>query len=76
MLVSSTVRKTLFAAGVLGALGFGSVQLFASPQPTTDGAFCNDNVCMATCLAKGYYGGYCTQTSGCQCYRLESKSTF
>lgn len=72
MRTSSTVRKTLFAAVVLGAIGFGSAQAVASPRPTTDGAFCNDNVCLATCIARGYYGGHCTQTSGCYCYRLES----
>ena len=69
MLGSPTVRKTLFAAGVLGCMGFGSAQAFATPQPATDVAFCNDNVCMATCLAKSYWGGSCTDR-GCECYRI------
>ncbi|HEX6372822.1 MAG TPA: hypothetical protein VF006_28125 [Longimicrobium sp.] len=70
MAQSSTLRKTLFAAGVLGCMGFGSAQAFATPQPTTDVSICNDNVCMAGCLARGYWGGYCSYR-GCECYRID-----
>jgi hypothetical protein len=73
---SSTLRRTLFAAGVLGCLGFGSAQAFAAPRAAAaPAALCNDTVCAAGCIAKGYWGGYCTQTSGCYCYRLETPPT-
>lgn len=67
----STLRKALFAAGVLGCLGFGSVQAFAAPRAAAPATFCNDTVCAAGCIAKGYWGGYCG-TLGCTCYRIDS----
>ncbi|HEY0020151.1 MAG TPA: hypothetical protein VGC13_27900 [Longimicrobium sp.] len=65
---SSILRKALFAAGVLGCMGFGGAQAFASPDPVSTGAFCNDTVCTAGCLAKGFVGGYCYSNQGCICY--------
>ena len=66
-------RRALFAAGVLGCLGFGGAGAFATPQPAaTTAALCNDTVCAAGCIAKGYHGGRCTTDRGCYCYRLES----
>lgn len=67
---SSTVRNTLFLAGVLGSLGFGSAQAFAAPRAATD-TFCSDVVCAAGCIAKGHWGGYCSLEGSCICYRLE-----
>ena len=67
---SSILHRFLFAAGVLGCMGFGAAQAFASPDPASGGAFCNDTVCHAGCLAKGYWGGYCYQNQGCTCYRI------
>lgn len=50
---------------------FGSTQVFATPaQATTDASFCNDNVCTAVCITKGYQYGICYTHSGCVCYRL------
>jgi hypothetical protein len=66
------LRQALFAAGVLGCLGFGSAQAFAAPQTAVaPAAFCNDTVCAASCIAKGYRSGYCTTDRGCYCYRPE-----
>jgi hypothetical protein len=49
---------------------FGSTQAFATPAQTTDASFCNDNVCTAVCISKGYQYGICYTHSGCVCYRL------
>lgn len=71
---SHSLRTYLFSAGVLGCLGFGSAQAFASqgPDPATQSTLaCYPTVCTAGCLAKGYYGGTCTTDRGCVCYRLE-----
>lgn len=70
MLRSINLRKAVFAAGVLGCMGFGSAQAFATPGPARDASICNDNVCSALCISRGYHYGICYQHSGCVCYRL------
>lgn len=70
MLRSIDLRNALFGAGVLGCMTFGSTQALATPGPATDGAFCNDNVCTAVCISRGYHYGICHTHSGCVCYRL------
>ncbi|MBW3570977.1 MAG: hypothetical protein KY467_07715 [Gemmatimonadetes bacterium] len=70
MLRSIDLRKAVFGAGVLGCMGFGSAQAFAAPGPATDDTLCNDNVCSAVCITKGYHYGICYTHSGCVCYRL------
>lgn len=67
---SSTLRKAVFAAGVLGCLGFGSAQAFANPRPAAGDAICDDNVCTVLCISRGYHYGICYTHSGCVCYRL------
>ena len=70
MIRSINLRKAVFGAGVLGCMAFGSAQAFASPGQAADGSFCNDNVCTALCISKGYQYGICYTHSGCVCYRL------
>lgn len=72
MMRSRSLRAFLFAAGVLGSLGFGGAQAVAGPDPDTQQvAVCNNTVCNAGCIARGYWGGQCTVDRGCVCYRLE-----
>ena len=61
------IRGIFVGAGVAGALGFGAVQAFASPQSAAPAAACVDAVCSARCLAGGRPGGGCGSL-GCFCY--------
>jgi hypothetical protein len=70
VLRSIDLRGAVFAAGVLGCMAFGSAQAFASAKPAADGSICNDNVCTAVCISKGYQYGICYSDRGCVCYRL------
>ncbi|HEX6372821.1 MAG TPA: hypothetical protein VF006_28120 [Longimicrobium sp.] len=63
-------RQALFAAGVLGCMGFGGAQAFASPRPPAGDSVCDDNVCTALCISRGYHYGICYTHSGCVCFRL------
>lgn len=70
MLRSIDVRRLVFAAGVLGSMGFGSAQAFAAPRPAAPAGVCEQNVCNALCISRGYHYGICYSHSGCVCYRL------
>lgn len=72
MLRSINLRNAVFGAGVLGALAFGSAQALAAPgaAAATEDTLCDDTICTALCITKGYHYGMCDTISGCVCYRL------
>ena len=69
---SITLRKALYAAGVLGCMAFGSAQAFAAPRNASADNVCNSELCTAVCISRGYHYGVCYQHSGCVCYRLST----
>lgn len=69
---SFTLRKALYAAGVLGCMAFGSAQAFAAPRVASVDSVCNSELCTALCISRGYHYGVCYPHSGCVCYRLST----
>jgi hypothetical protein len=70
MKVSLMPGKVLFAAGVLGALGFGAAQAVAGPAPASLEAACNAR-CFLDCAARGFGGGECSTGGGCACWDVQ-----
>ena len=60
--------KVLFAAGVLGALGFGASQAVAGPAPAPPGSACVQAKCSLDCAVRGFGGGECSAGGGCSCW--------
>ena len=64
----TTARKGLVTASVLGALGFGAMQVFARPA-AADPPTCNPAQCDKQCKARfgDFAAGYCDPFGGCSC---------
>ncbi|HEX2092101.1 MAG TPA: hypothetical protein VHG28_06845 [Longimicrobiaceae bacterium] len=62
------IGRVLFGAAVLGALGLGASQAFASTEPRDATArACNDSTCFNNCVARGYDSGECIR-GFCRCF--------
>lgn len=65
-----TVRRWVFGAGMVGALGFGGAQAVAAPAPAAQQKVCNEQVCDRICdLTNRGLGGFCSSTGICVCWR-------
>lgn len=64
------MRRWVFGAGTVAALGFGGAQAMAAPAAADGEArVCNPQVCNRVCQAiPGSIGGFCTSDGSCQCY--------
>lgn len=60
-------RRSLFAAAVAAAMGFGAVQALAQPAPSAPRDVCSEQVCKRLCAALGY-PGTCGPEGNCLCY--------
>jgi hypothetical protein len=67
----TTVRRWVFCAGMVAALGFGGAQALAAPAPSARGEkVCDDAVCDRVCdLTNRGLGGFCSSTGICVCWR-------
>lgn len=67
------VRRWVFGAGTVAALGFGGAQALAAPAPAAAAAgekVCDDRVCDRVCdLTNRGLGGFCSSTGICVCWR-------
>jgi hypothetical protein len=64
------VRRWVFGAGTVAALGFGGAQAFAAPAPAAPEKVCNEQVCDRICdLTNRGLGGFCSSTGVCVCWR-------
>ncbi|HEU4883898.1 MAG TPA: hypothetical protein VFT45_16685 [Longimicrobium sp.] len=62
------LRRGVFGAAVVMALGFGGSQALASPAPRVDAApKCDPRLCDRICRAIGAFSGTCTEGGGCAC---------
>ncbi|HYR06169.1 MAG TPA: hypothetical protein VEQ60_00270 [Longimicrobium sp.] len=70
MRTMNAMRRWIFSAGTVAALGFGGAQAMAAPAPAADAArVCNSQACNRICQAiPGSIGGFCTSSGSCQCY--------
>lgn len=69
MRTTKTMRRWVFGAGTVAALGFGGAQALAAPAPAADGNVCNPQVCNRICQTiPGSIGGFCASDGSCQCY--------
>lgn len=67
---SRLALRSLFSAGVLGALAFGAAQLHAAPPQGAERA-CFDAYCDDLCRMRGYTYGFCDTTlHQCVCVRI------
>lgn len=66
-----TVRRCVFGAGTVVALGFGGAQALAAPAPAARAEkVCNEQVCDRICdLTNRGLGGFCSSTGICVCWR-------
>lgn len=64
--LARTARWTL-AAGVAGALAFGTTQALAAPAPTDTVGRCSENLCRTFCQTVGFGTGWC-RNGECFCY--------
>lgn len=64
------MRRWVFGAGTVAALGFGGAQAMAAPAAAdAEARVCNPQVCNRICQAiPGSIGGFCTSDGSCQCY--------
>ena len=63
-------RRWVFAAGVLGTLGFGAAQAVAAPAAPgarDQARACNPEGCDRSCRAQGGFSGRCTDAGLCAC---------
>jgi hypothetical protein len=69
MRATRAVRRWVFGAGTVAALGFGGVQAMAAPaDPGRDEArACNPTGCDRSCRAQGGFSGRCTDAGLCAC---------
>lgn len=65
------IRRRVFGALTVAALGFGGAQAFAAPASAGAGErVCSDQVCDRVCEALGSIGGgFCSPAGICVCYR-------
>jgi hypothetical protein len=67
--VTVGLRKGLFAAVMVAALGFGAAQALAAPRAAARAAnTCSWERCDAICVSRGYSYGDCS-TGACRCFR-------
>jgi hypothetical protein len=66
-----TMRRCVFGAGTVMALGFGGAQAVAAPAPAAPAEkVCDDRVCDRICdLTNRGLGGFCSSTGICVCWR-------
>ena len=64
---SPTLRRAVFAAATVAALGFGAAQALASPAAPADGSArrCDPEACQRRCAREGLFG-FC-DGRGCWC---------
>lgn len=63
-----TMRRGVFGAAVLGALGFGTGQAFAAPERAAAPPTCDPELCDRVCRVFGPFGGRCDAEDGtCRC---------
>jgi hypothetical protein len=63
------VRRWLFGAGTVVALGFGGTQALAAPAPASTGErVCNARLCDRICQSVGSIGGVCNEDGFCVCF--------
>ena len=67
----TTVRRCVFGAGTVAALGFGGTQALAAPAPVAPAEqTCNEAVCDRICdLTNRGLGGFCSSAGICVCWR-------
>jgi hypothetical protein len=67
----TTVRRRVFGAGTMAALGFGGAQALAAPAAAAHGqAVCDEQLCDRICdLTNRGLGGFCSSTGVCVCWR-------
>jgi len=62
------IRRGVFGAAVLSALGFGVSGVLATPAEAS-GPYCVPRECRENCIADGAPGGSCnTMDDSCNCY--------
>lgn len=66
--VIEQLRRAVFAAAVLGSLGFGAAEAFAAPPATAREATCNEYTCHRNCRLAGASGSWCDEYNGCLCF--------
>jgi hypothetical protein len=66
-----TMRRCVFGAGTVMALGFGGAQAVAAPAPVASAEkVCDEALCDRICdLTNRGLGGFCSSTGICVCYR-------
>lgn len=64
----SLFRRGVFAAAVLGTLGFGATQALATPAASAAPPTCNEQQCDRTCRDAGFSGGFCLDRTSCNCF--------
>lgn len=70
------IGRAFAALAFAGALGFGTVQAFASGAPRAPQRACDQSYCRISCIASGASGGSCkldysTGEYYCQCIVIE-----
>lgn len=69
MATTKMLRRWVFGAGTVAALGFGGAQALAAPAPAAAPADTCSQVCNRICQTiPGSIGGFCTPDGSCQCY--------
>ena len=70
MRTMNAMRRWMFSAGTVAALGFGGAQAMAAQAPAADAApVCNPQVCNRICQTiPGSIGGFCGSDGSCNCY--------
>ena len=65
----TTVRRCVFGAGTVVALGFGATQALAAPaQASAAEGVCNARLCDRLCQSVGSIGGVCNPDGFCVCF--------
>lgn len=70
-MMMKTVRRGVFGAATVAALGFGGTQAIAAPAPPAGGEkVCDEAVCDQVCdLVNRGLDGFCSTTGVCVCWR-------
>lgn len=65
----TAVRRWVFGAATVAALGFGGTQALAAPAPAAPREDVCDDACDRLCKTLNSFGGFCNERGICFCLR-------